>query len=328
MLKDKCFLITGGTGSFGHTLVDRLLNSDVGEIVIFSRDEAKQHFMRQQIGDRRIRFILGDIRNYDSVSRALSNVDYVFHAAALKHVPASESHPWEFLQTNVQGSHNLLRAISKSKVSRSVFLSTDKAVYPLNAMGMTKALMEKLVRSDAYISNSTAVITRYGNVIGSRGSVIPQFIDSIKRFNSVTITDPRMTRFMMSLEESVELVLFAMENGENGDLFVQKSPSASVEVIVKAVSVLLKKNDVEIRYMGIRPGEKVHETLLTAEEKLLAKEYQKYFQVKKRIETLNSQPIVSNQSAQDYTSANTVNLTVDELAALLERIPLVTSSLK
>jgi UDP-glucose 4-epimerase len=328
MLKDKSFLITGGTGSFGHTLVNKLLNTDIGEIIIFSRDEAKQHFMRQQIADKRIRFILGDVRNFDSVSRALTNVDYVFHAAALKQVPASEAFPWEFVQTNVQGSHNILRAISESKVSNSVFLSTDKAVYPLNAMGMTKALMEKLVRSDDYFSNSTAVITRYGNVIGSRGSVIPQFIDSIKKFGYVTVTDPDMTRFMMSLEESVELVLFALENGRNGDLFVQKSPAATVQVIVGALSLLLGKSNVEIRNIGIRPGEKIHETLLTAEERSLALEHQKYFQVRKRNETTNSQHVTSEQSRQDYTSANTFNLSVEELADLLSQIPLVTALLK
>jgi len=328
MLKDKSFLITGGTGSFGHTLVNKLLNTDIGEIIIFSRDEAKQHFMRQQIADKRIRFILGDVRNFDSVSRALTNVDYVFHAAALKQVPASEAFPWEFVQTNVQGSHNILRAISESRVSNSVFLSTDKAVYPLNAMGMTKALMEKLVRSDDYFSNSTAVITRYGNVIGSRGSVIPQFIDSIKKFGYVTVTDPDMTRFMMSLEESVELVLFALENGRNGDLFVQKSPAASVQVIVGALSLLLGKSNVEVRDIGIRPGEKIHETLLTAEERSLALEHQEYFQVKKRNETTGSLHGTSEQSRQDYTSANTVNLSVEELADLLSQIPLVTSLLK
>ncbi len=328
MLKDKCFLITGGTGSFGHTLVNKLLSTDIGEILIFSRDEAKQHFMSQQITDGRIRFILGDVRNYDSLSRALINVDYVFHAAALKQVPASESFPWEFLQTNVQGSHNLLRAISDSKVSKSVFLSTDKAVYPLNAMGMTKALMEKLVRSDDYSSNSTSVITRYGNVIGSRGSVIPQFIESIKNFGYVSITNPNMTRFMMSLEESVELVLFALQNGKNGDLFVQKSPAASVEVIVGALALLLEKESVEIRQIGIRPGEKIHETLLTAEERSLAIEHEKYFQVGKRTEASSSQPAASYDSTQDYTSANTVNLSAEELAALLVQIPLVTTLLK
>ena len=328
MLKDKCFLITGGTGSFGHTLVNKLLSTDIGEIVIFSRDEAKQHFMRQQFSDQRIRFVLGDVRNYDSISRALTNVDFVFHAAALKQVPTSEAFPWEFVQTNVQGSHNVLRAISESKVSNSVFLSTDKAVYPLNAMGMTKALMEKLVRSDDYFSNSTAVITRYGNVIGSRGSVIPQFIDSIKRFGFVTVTDLDMTRFMMSLEESVELVLFALENGKNGDLFVQKSPAASVQVIVGAISLLLGMNSVEIKHIGIRPGEKIHETLLTAEERSLAIEHQRYFQVKKRIDASISQSSSSQESNQEYTSANTLNLSVEELADLLIQIPLVTTLLK
>jgi UDP-glucose 4-epimerase len=232
------------------------------------------------------------------------------------------------VQTNVQGSHNILRAISESRVSNSVFLSTDKAVYPLNAMGMTKALMEKLVRSDDYFSNSTAVITRYGNVIGSRGSVIPQFIDSINKFGYVTVTDPDMTRFMMSLEESVELVLFALENGRNGDLFVQKSPAASVQVIVGALSLLLGKSNVEVRDIGIRPGEKIHETLLTAEERSLALEHQEYFQVKKRNETTGSLHGTSEQSRQDYTSANTVNISVEELADLLSQIPLVTALLE
>ena len=199
MFKDKSFLITGGTGSFGHTLVNKLLDTDIQQVIVFSRDEAKQHYMRQELSDTRIKYVLGDVRNFESISRALRGVDFVFHAAALKQVPASESFPWEFVQTNVQGSHNLLRAISQSNVSNAVFLSTDKAVYPLNAMGMTKALMEKLVRSDDYASQCTSVITRYGNVIGSRGSVIPQFIDSIKKYRQVNVTDPKMTRFMMSL---------------------------------------------------------------------------------------------------------------------------------
>jgi UDP-glucose 4-epimerase len=328
MLEGKSFLITGGTGSFGHTLVNRLLASEIAEIVIFSRDEAKQHFMKQKISDGRLRFILGDVRNYESIARALRGVDYVFHAAALKQVPASESFPWEFVQTNIQGSHNLLRAISDSKVTNSVFLSTDKAVYPLNAMGMSKALMEKLVRSDEYSSRSTSVITRYGNVIGSRGSVIPQFIDSIKEQGFVRITDLSMTRFMMSLEESVELVLFALGNGENGDLFVQKSPAASVEVIVDALSLLLNRSDVEIRRIGIRPGEKIHETLLTAEERSLAIEHEKYFQVRKRAGVFTDIPVVSNPNNLEYTSANTYNLTTEELAELLKKIPMVASLLR
>ena len=328
MLEGKSFLITGGTGSFGHTLVNRLLASELAEIVIFSRDEAKQHFMKQKIADSRLRFVLGDVRNYESIARALRGVDYVFHAAALKQVPASESFPWEFVQTNIQGSHNLLRAISESDVTNSVFLSTDKAVYPLNAMGMSKALMEKLVRSDEYSSRSTSVITRYGNVIGSRGSVIPQFIDSIKEKGFVSITDLSMTRFMMSLEESVELVLFALRNGENGDLFVQKSPAASVEVIVDALSLLLNRRDVEIKRIGIRPGEKIHETLLTAEERSLAIEHEKYFQVRKRAGVLTDTPVASNPSNLEYTSANTYNLTKEELAELLIKIPMVASFLR
>lgn len=328
MFNDKSFLITGGTGSFGHTLVSKLLLTDIREVVVFSRDEAKQHFMKQEISDPRLRLVLGDIRNYESVSRALYGVDYVFHAAALKQVPASESFPWEFIQTNIQGSHNLLSAISKSNVTHSVFLSTDKAVYPLNTMGMTKALMEKLVRSDDYPSNSTSVITRYGNVIGSRGSVIPQFIDSIKNDGYVNITDPSMTRFMMSLEESVDLVLFALENGSPGDLFVQKSPAATVETIVAALSKLLNRSKLEIRNIGIRPGEKIHETLLTAEESSLAIEHASYFQVKKH--NHSSVAIASSGPYQNagYTSENTQILSVEQLSDLLSNIPLVAAAIR
>ncbi len=326
MLNDKSFLITGGTGSFGQTLVHKLLSTDIREVVVFSRDESKQHFMRQEIRDDRLRFILGDVRNYESINRALNGVDFVFHAAALKHVPASESFPWEFVQTNVQGSHNLLRAIQDSKVSKAVFLSTDKAVYPLNSMGITKALMEKLVRSDDYVSQSTSVITRYGNVIGSRGSVIPQFIESIKNHGFVNVTNPQMTRFMMSLEDSVELVLFALANGSSGDLFVQKSPSATVQTIVEALAILLNVKSVEIRNIGIRPGEKIHETLLTSEERSLAIEHEKYFQVRKRI-NLSDSSNARIDHEPEYTSANTQLLNPQELAELLKAIPLVAKSI-
>jgi len=323
MLNGKRFLITGGTGSFGNTLVNRLLDTEVSEIVVFSRDEAKQHFMRQEIPDSRVRFILGDVRNYDSIRRGLYGVDYIFHAAALKHVPASESSPWEFIQTNVHGSHNLLRAISESSVLKAVFLSTDKAVYPLNSMGMTKALMEKLVRSDDYPSNAISVITRYGNVIGSRGSVIPQFIESIKKYGSVNITNPEMTRFMMSLEESVDLVLFALEKGVKGDLFVQKSPAAKVETIVGALSRLMNKSQLIVNNIGSRPGEKIHETLLSAEERSLAFEHSKYFQVPKMLKT--SMP--TTLRSIDYTSENTNQLSVTETVELLKSIPLVANNL-
>lgn len=328
MFKDKSFLITGGTGSFGHTLVNKLLATDIEEVIVFSRDEAKQHYMRQELSDTRIKFILGDVRDFESISRALRGVDFVFHAAALKQVPASESFPWEFVQTNVQGSHNLLRAISQSRVSNAVFLSTDKAVYPLNSMGMTKALMEKLVRSDDYPSQCTSVITRYGNVIGSRGSVIPQFIETIKNDHRVTVTDPQMTRFMMSLEESVDLVLFALQNGSSSDLFVQKSPAATVETIVAAISLLLEVDDVEINTVGVRPGEKIHETLLTAEERSLAIEHDRYFQVAKR-GSANLQSSGDRASVFDeYTSSNTRILNPKELANLLLTIPLVAENLR
>ena len=328
MFKDKSFLITGGTGSFGHTLVNKLLATDIEEVIVFSRDEAKQHYMRQELSDTRIKYILGDVRNFESISRALRGVDFVFHAAALKQVPASESFPWEFVQTNVQGSHNLLRAISQSGVSNAVFLSTDKAVYPLNSMGMTKALMEKLVRSDDYPSQCTSVITRYGNVIGSRGSVIPQFIETIKNHRRVTVTDPQMTRFMMSLKESVDLVLFALQNGSSSDLFVQKSPAATVETIVAAISLLLEVDDVEINTVGVRPGEKIHETLLTAEERSLAIEHDRYFQVPKR-GSANLQSSGDRASVFDeYTSANTQNLNAEELANLLLTIPMVAETLR
>jgi UDP-glucose 4-epimerase len=326
VFKDKSFLITGGTGSFGHTLVTKLIKTDIREIVVFSRDEAKQHFMKQEILDPRLRFILGDIRNYESILRSLYGIDYLFHAAALKQVPASESFPWEFVQTNVQGSHNLLQAISNSTVSKSVFLSTDKAVYPLNAMGMTKALMEKLVRSDDYPSNSTSVITRYGNVIGSRGSVIPQFIDSIKNHGYVNVTELNMTRFMMTLEESVDLVLFALANGSAGDLFVQKSPAATVETIVGALALLFNKSNLEVRKIGIRPGEKIHETLLTAEERSLAIEHEKYFQVKKH--NLSQKVAIGGSHNVEYTSGNTEILTVTQLAELLISIPKVAAAIR
>jgi UDP-glucose 4-epimerase len=328
MFKDKSFLITGGTGSFGHTLVNKLLDTDIQQVIVFSRDEAKQHYMRQELSDTRIKYVLGDVRNFESISRALRGVDFVFHAAALKQVPASESFPWEFVQTNVQGSHNLLRAISQSNVSNAVFLSTDKAVYPLNAMGMTKALMEKLVRSDDYASQCTSVITRYGNVIGSRGSVIPQFIDSIKKYRQVNVTDPKMTRFMMSLEESVDLVLFALANGKSSDLFVQKSPAATVETIVGALSRLMNVPDIQVNTVGIRPGEKLHETLLTAEERTLAIEHERYFQVRKRGLVIESGSENSIVGLDEYTSENTRILSVDELASLLLEIPMVIESLK
>ena len=323
MLSNSTFLITGGTGSFGNTLVSHLLKTDVSEIRIFSRDESKQHYMKQSIQDKRVRFFLGDVRNFDSVSHAVQGADYVFHAAALKHVPAGELFPWEFTQTNIGGSHNLLRAIESSSVQRAVFLSTDKAVYPVNAMGMTKAMMEKLVRSSNYSTSSVNLITRYGNVIGSRGSVIPQFISSLQKFGKVQVTNLEMTRFMMSLEDSVSLVLFALENGTPGDLFVQKTPGASVENIVGALALLLKINDPEIEIVGVRPGEKIHETLLTAEEKFRSLEHDNFFQVSNVGNYDSVKSNMQNLTADEYSSNTTAQLSSEELAELLSGIPLI-----
>jgi UDP-glucose 4-epimerase len=277
MFKNKSFLITGGTGSFGRSMVEKLITMEVDKVVVFSRDETKQSQMRTEYQDPRVNFILGDVREEQSIQAALQDIDFVFHAAALKQVPASESHPWEFMKTNTAGSHNLLRALRGSRVTSAVFLSTDKAVYPLNAMGMTKALVEKLVRAEGNTNGTNSVITRYGNVIGSRGSVIPKFIDQIKQSNNVTVTNPEMTRFMMSLEESVDLVLFAMTNGQSGDLFVHKASAASVNTIVEALCKLLGRPNVKKTLIGSRPGEKIHETLLTAEEKHFSNETEKYF---------------------------------------------------
>lgn len=328
MLKNSTFLITGGTGSFGNTLVDYLLKTDVAEIRIFSRDESKQHYMKQSISDDRVRFYLGDVRNIESIMHAVDGADYVFHAAALKHVPAGELYPWEFTNTNILGSHNLLRAIGSSSVQKSVFLSTDKAVYPVNAMGMTKAMMEKLVRSSSYPGNSINLITRYGNVIGSRGSVIPQFIDSIQRHGRVQVTNKDMTRFMMSLEDSVELVLYALAKGESGDLFVQKAPAATVETIVEALSLLIGIYEIKIEIIGVRPGEKIHETLLTAEESFRSKNHDKYFQVPNVGSFESSSDNIRDFGKAEYTSQNTEQLNPGDLAELLAAIPSIRHLLK
>jgi len=326
MFNKKCFLITGGTGSFGHTLVAKLLETDISRVVIFSRDEAKQHAMQQSMPDKRLDFILGDIRNLESIKRAIYGVDFVFHAAALKQVPASENFPMEFIQTNVHGTHNLLQALNGSSVTKAIFLSTDKAVYPVNTMGMTKAIMEKLVRSSNYRFNATACITRYGNVIGSRGSVIPQFIESIKKFGQVNVTDLNMTRFMMSLEESVALVLYALHEGKDGDLFVQKSPAATVKTIVESLSLLLNCS-VKIVDIGVRQGEKIHESLLTSEERNNALETEKYFQVRK-IGSPKESNVSSRSIISDYTSFNTQLLTSEQLADLLSTIPYIQEQLR
>lgn len=315
MFTGQTFLITGGTGSFGKTLVKHLLNTDIRKIVVLSRDEAKQHFMREEFPDSRIKLVLGDVRNEQTVKTVLQGVDFVFHAAALKQVPAGESFPWEFIQTNVIGSQNIITNLESAGVKKAVFLSTDKAVYPVNAMGISKAMMEKLVRAEHHGAKICPVITRYGNVIGSRGSVIPGFLKSVKENGSVNITEGSMTRFMMSLKESVDLVLFALENGESGDLFVQKAPAASVETLVKAIEILTNQK-VTRNYVGIRPGEKIHESLLTAEERSKAIETPSYFQVPR----LNHKSSNLDSIFEDYSSNSTNMLTPEELSEMLNGI--------
>ena len=323
MLKNKVFLVSGGTGSFGRTLIEYLLATEIEGIICFSRDESKQHDLRNLVADPRLTFVLGDIRDPITVRKALRGVDYVFHAAALKHVPISEVNPWEFVRTNIAGSHNLLNSLQDSEVKKAIFLSTDKAVYPVNAMGMSKALMEKLVRSTNYSGNFTSCITRYGNVIGSRGSVIPEFIRALHLGEIVKITDPNMTRFLMSLSESVDLVMHALGVGDDGDLFVQKSPSATVETILGALCKILEVRNPSVQIIGPRPGEKIHETLLNSEEKTYASVHDNYFRVPsvvKRIETLGT----NSREEFDYTSNSETLLNVNQV----EEIFLANSELR
>ncbi len=320
MFAGQTFLITGGTGSFGKTLVEHLLNTNIQKIIVLSRDEAKQHFMREEFPDTRLKMVLGDVRNEQTVRAVLQGVDFVFHAAALKQVPAGESFPWEFVQTNIAGSQNIISTLDAAGVKKAVFLSTDKAVYPVNAMGMSKAMMEKLVRAEHHGAKSCPIITRYGNVIGSRGSVIPGFLKSVKESGSVNITDGSMTRFMMSLKESVDLVLFALENGRSGDLFVQKAPASTVETLVEALEIMTKRK-IKRNYVGIRPGEKIHESLLTAEERARASETASYFQVPRVAHQISS----LDSNIEEYSSNSTKMLTAFELSEMLSGIPEIRS---
>ncbi len=321
MFENSSFLITGGTGSFGNTMLERLLKTKVSRIVCFSRDESKQYVMQQSIADSRVNFIIGDIRNFDSVKRAMDGIDYLFHAAALKHVPASESFPLEFTRTNILGSHNVMKAASESRVKKAIFLSTDKAVSPINAMGMTKALMEKIVRSAENTGATVSCVTRYGNVIGSRGSVIPQFISDMKAGNPIRVTNLSMTRFMMSLQESVDLVMHALSEGQSGDLFVQKSPATKVQNIIESLTSMLSIDSPKILEIGVRPGEKIHETLLSAEEMYFASENERFFKVASIIKSTDRTKNRKTQNDSEYTSKTTRQLDTNELTNLLEKIP-------
>ena len=321
MFENSSFLITGGTGSFGNTMLERLLKTEVSRIVCFSRDESKQYLMQQSITDSRVNFVIGDIRNFDSIKRAMDGIDYLFHAAALKQVPASESFPLEFTRTNILGSYNVMKAASDSRVKKAIFLSTDKAVSPINAMGMTKALMEKIVRSAENTGATVSCVTRYGNVIGSRGSVIPQFISDMKAGNPIRVTDLSMTRFMMSLQESVDLVMHALSEGKSGDLFVQKSPATKVQNIIESLTSILSMEPPKILEIGVRPGEKIHETLLSAEEMYFASENEKFFKVPSIIKSTDRTKNRKTQNDSEYTSKTTRQLDTNELTNLLEKIP-------
>ena len=328
-IRDSVVTITGGTGSFGSTMATDLLRRGVSGINILSRDEAKQDAMRRRIDDSRVRYFIGDVRDADSVQRAVNGANFVFHAAALKQVPSCEFFPEQAVKTNVHGSYNVIEAAARAGVSSVVCLSTDKAVYPVNAMGMTKALMEKTAQAFARnnpTSTTTVSLTRYGNVMYSRGSVIPMFIQQLQAGKPLTLTEPLMTRFLMSLEQSVDLVHHAFHRAAPGDLFVRKAPASTVETLARAVASLLGDDDPEIRVIGSRHGEKLHETLLSREEMVGSEDQGEYFRVPLDARSLQYELFFEEgetrtAGADDYTSENTDQLSVDETKGLLLTIP-------
>lgn len=329
MLKNKVLLITGGTGSFGNAVIKRFLDTSIKEIRIFSRDEKKQHDMRTEYANPKLKFYLGDVRDFNSVDYAMKNVDYVFHAAALKQVPSCEFYPIEAVRTNVMGTENVLHSAIENKVKCVICLSTDKAAYPINAMGISKAMMEKVAAAKSrLISEHDTIIccTRYGNVMGSRGSVIPLFLEQIEKGSDITITNPRMTRFMMTLEDAVDLVLYAFENGKQGDLFIQKAPAATIETLAKSI-LELKSSKNKIKIIGTRHGEKLYETLLTTEEKAKAIDLGRYYRVPLDDRDLNynlyyEEGIKEPDDLDSYTSHNTEQLDVNGMILLLKRFGL------
>lgn len=331
MFGGKKLLITGGTGSFGNAVLKRFLNSDIDEIRIFSRDEKKQDDMRKHYHSAKLKFYIGDVRDVRSVVGAMRGVDYVFHAAALKQVPSCEFHPMQAVRTNVLGTENVLDAAISAGVQRVVCLSTDKAVYPINAMGISKAMMEKvMVAASRNLDDTKTIIcgTRYGNVMASRGSVIPLFVEQVLAGKAITVTDPAMTRFMMTLGDAVDLVLYAFEHGSNGDIFVQKAPAATVDVLVRAVLALMGKPDHEVRNIGTRHGEKLYEALLSREEMACAEDRGDYFRVPPDARDLNyskfvevgEQRMTESSHGEDYNSHNTTQLDVAGMKALLLRL--------
>jgi UDP-glucose 4-epimerase len=334
MFSNKILLITGGTGSFGNAVLNRFLETDIKEIRIFSRDEKKQEDMRISINHPKLKFYIGDVRNYESISEALKGVNYVFHAAALKQVPSCEFYPMEAVRTNVLGTENVINAAIARNVERVIVLSTDKAVYPINAMGMSKAIAEKVMIAKARMQSEGETIlcaTRYGNVMASRGSVIPLFIDQIKAAKQLTITDPAMTRFLMSLEDSVDLVLYAFKNGNQGDIFVQKAPASTVEVLAQALKELFHF-DSPTRIIGTRHGEKLYESLISREEMVKADDEGSYFRIPADNRDLNYAQFYAEgdeklSTMEDYTSHNTHRLDVEGVKNLLLKLSFIQEQL-
>lgn len=331
MFKNNVLLITGGTGSFGNAVLERFIKSDVSEIRIFSRDEKKQDDMRKRYNNQKLKFYIGDVRDFSSVLNATRGVDYIFHAAALKQVPSCEFHPMEAVKTNIIGTENVLEAAIQNEVKRVVCLSTDKAVYPINAMGISKAMMEKVMvaKSRNLDSDKTVICgTRYGNVMASRGSVIPLFVEQIRAGKSLTLTDPSMTRFMMTLADAVDLVLYAFEHGNNGDMFVQKAPAATVGILAKALADLMGKPDHPLNIIGTRHGEKLFEALLSREEMACAEDLGDYYRIPPDLRDLNYGKFVEQgeekiSHTKDYNSHNTEQLDVAGMQALLRKLDFI-----
>jgi UDP-N-acetylglucosamine 4,6-dehydratase/5-epimerase len=326
MFSNKILLITGGTGSFGNAVLSRFLDSDIAEIRIFSRDEKKQDDMRKKYSNPKLKFYIGDVRDVDSVRTAMHGVDFVFHAAALKQVPSCEFYPLQAVKTNILGTENVLEAAISIGIKRVICLSTDKAVYPINAMGISKAMMEKVAMAKSRESDATTIcVTRYGNVMASRGSVIPLFVDQIRAGQALTITDPAMTRFMMTLDDAVDLVLYAFENGNSGDIFVQKSPATTIAILAQALTGLMGVPNYEVGVIGTRHGEKLFEALLSREEMVAAQDLGGYFRVPIDLRDLNYAKFMEQGETQiseavDYNSHNTIQLDIEGMQALLMKL--------
>jgi UDP-glucose 4-epimerase len=331
MFTNKTLLITGGTGSFGKAVLNRFLNTEIQEIRILSRDEKKQDDLRKYYKNSKIKFYIGDVRDPSSIRGANKGVDFVFHAAALKQVPSCEFYPMEAVKTNVIGTDNVIQVSEEMGVKKVICLSTDKAVYPINAMGITKAMMEKVMVAKARTLDDSKMIvcgTRYGNVMASRGSVIPLFIEQMNSRIPFTITDPNMTRFMMTLDDAVDLVLYAFENGNNGDIFVQKAPAATIEILAKSLLELFDKSDHPIQIIGTRHGEKLYETLLSREEKASAEDLGDYYRIPPDLRDLNYEKFFEKgqekiSHSEDYNSHNTTRLDIDGMKDLLMKLPFI-----